>query len=208
MNASDRELAKRAAEGEHAAFEEIYRRNKKIVFAAVLSMTRNYFEAEDICQEAFLRAYQSIGGYSGAASLTRWLRAIAVNLCIDRMRRKGISVVSWPRTPCSDEEEMDVKDPGPCPLDILENKSTEEMLIAAIKSLPCHYRQVAYMHDVQGLNGHEIAAAIRCPEGTVKSRLHRAHKMLGRLLGSELEAGAILRKKAANILEQREMVAG
>lgn len=180
MAAQDLELATRASRGDEDAFETIYRANYLKVYYHAVRMIGDTSEAEDIAQEVFLKAYQFIGGYSGAASLSRWLKKIATNLCIDRMRKRTVATVPWPTCVTKDGEEMeaDFPDGGLCPLDAVAAREGEDTILTAISGLPKYYREVVMFHDLMGRRDDEVAAAVSCPLGTVKSRLSRAHNIL------------------------------
>jgi RNA polymerase sigma-70 factor (ECF subfamily) len=91
MVAEDLMIAERASLGDERAFEEIYSTYYKQILWHVTRMVGDRMDAEDITQDVFLKAYQFIGSYSGTASLGRWLRKIATNTCIDRMRKRTIA---------------------------------------------------------------------------------------------------------------------
>lgn len=180
MTTEDLVLAKRASNGDEDAFSAIYQTNYAEVYYHVARLIGDRTEAEDVTQEVFLRAYQFMGTYSGAASLNRWLRKVATNLCIDRMRKRTVATVPWPTVVSKEGEEQDVEFPdrGPSPLDVAEIGEGEALILSAIAGLPEYYRKVVVLHDVMEHRGDEIASEASCPTGTVKSRLSRAHGRL------------------------------
>jgi len=208
MVALDVALAERITEGDEEAFTYFFQRYRGEIQRHIARIIGDYFEAEDLTQEVFLRAYNSIGTYSGSASLGRWLRKIATNMCIDRLRKKRIPVVSWPTTrgKDGDEELLEIPDDQPLPSCEVESKDEEESIMKAITCLPPYYRDVVILHDVMHYSRNEIAEKLSCPLGTVKSRLSRAHALLARLLG-EKKSLENLPVTGVNILV-REMVAG
>ena len=141
---------------------------------------RNSEDAEDLTQEVFLRVYSSIDPYSGRASLGRWLRRVATNLCIDKMRKKRVPTVSWPvlTSKDGDEQPVDFPDAGYGLPELLEAQDGRDVIMKAIESLPEYYRDTVILHDILEYPGKEVAKRMSCPVGTVKSRLSRARNIL------------------------------
>lgn len=187
MVAEDLALAERASHGDEDAFAEIYETNYKQVYYHVAQMLGDRLEAEDLTQEAFLRAYQFLGTYSGSASLSRWLRKVATNLCIDRMRKRSVPTVAWPSVVSKEGEEQEIEFPGqgPTPLEAVQSREEEHSILRAIAGLPEYYRKVVFLYDVMDYRGDEVARKVSCPVGTVKSRLSRAHGILKAYLPQE-----------------------
>lgn len=180
MVSEDLILARKASDGDQDAFARIYESNYKQVYYHVARIVGDRAEAEDLTQEVFLRAYQFMGSYSGDASLNRWLRKVATNLCIDRMRKRALNTVAWPSMVSREGEEQEVEFPdhGPSPLEVAQNQDAEDSIRGAISDLPDYYRNVVVLHDLLEYRGEEVARAVSCPVGTVKSRLSRAHSLL------------------------------
>lgn len=180
MVSEDLILARKASDGDQDAFARIYESNYKQVYYHVVRIVGDRAEAEDLTQEVFLRAYQFMGSYSGDASLNRWLRKVATNLCIDRMRKRALNTVAWPSMVSREGEEQEVEFPdhGPSPLEVAQNQDAEDSIRGAISDLPDYYRNVVVLHDLLEYRGEEVARAVSCPVGTVKSRLSRAHSLL------------------------------
>ncbi|QUL98781.1 MAG: sigma-70 family RNA polymerase sigma factor [Candidatus Fermentithermobacillus carboniphilus] len=209
MASEDLALAKRISSGDQEAFEFFFQRYRKDVLRHISTMIEDPAEAEDLTQEVFLRAYHSIHTYSGTASLGRWLRRIATNISIDRMRKKSVPTLAWPVlvTREGTEEPVDFPDDSPSPLDMAQSNEVKSNILKAISSLPPYYKEVVILHDIMNYSGEEIAKRIERPIGTVKSRLSRAHGILMRLLSQGGLAMVNSSEKPANILEG-EMVAG
>ncbi|HHW26070.1 MAG TPA: sigma-70 family RNA polymerase sigma factor [Firmicutes bacterium] len=180
MVAEDLVLAKCASQGDQEAFERIYETYYKQVYHHILRMVRDKYEAEDLTQEVFMRAYQFMGTYSGNAALGRWLRKIATNLCIDKMRKRTLPTAAWPTVVSKDgdEQPVDFPDDGLSPADIAQAKEAETEIRLAIGLLPDCYRDVVILRDLMDRSGEEIANEMSCPIGTVKSRLSRGHELL------------------------------
>lgn len=180
MVAQDLTLAKKASTGDQDAFALIYETNYKAIYYHVARIIGDRGDAEDLTQEVFLRAYQFMNSYSGDASLNRWLRKVATNLCIDRMRKRSIPTVAWPSVVSKEGEEQEVEfaDRGPSPLEDVQDSEIRDLILDAVTRLPDYYRNVVVLHDLMEYRGDEVADAVSCPVGTVKSRLSRAHGLL------------------------------
>ncbi|MGI6643543.1 MAG: RNA polymerase sigma factor [Bacillota bacterium] len=180
MVAQDLALAERVSRGDQEAFDTIYETYQKQIYYHIVRMVRDRFEAEDLTQEVFLRAYQFMGSYSGTASLGRWLRRIATNLCIDRMRKRTLQTTQWPTVTSKEGQEQPVEFPceSPSPLEVALDKEAERAILQVVEHLPEYYRTVVIFKDFMDCSGEEIAREIQCPVGTVKSRLSRAHSLL------------------------------
>jgi len=198
-------LAKRISQGDQEAFTCLFNRYKKEIYCHIWAMIRDRFEAEDLTQEVFFRAYRAMATYSGNASLGKWLRKIATNICIDKLRKKSVPVVTWPVVVSKEGNEKVVEFPDSSrpPLDAVQSYNERDIIHKAIACLPPYYREVVILHDIMEYSGNEIAKKISRPLGTVKSRLSRAHNMLARLLSKEY---GNLSREQTNIFE-REMVA-
>jgi RNA polymerase sigma-70 factor (ECF subfamily) len=187
MATQDLVLARKVADGDQEAFRQIYEDNYKAIYYHVARILGDRGDAEDMTQEVFLRAYQFMGSYSGDASLNRWLRKVATNLCIDKMRKRVIPTVAWPSVVSKEGEEQDVEfpDDGPSPLDRVESLEARDIVMNAVMRLPHYYRNVVVLHDLMEYKGDEVAKTVSCPVGTVKSRLSRAHGLLRTDLSTE-----------------------
>lgn len=155
--------------GDDRAFEELVRTYQHRVFGVALRMLGNAAEAEEIAQEAFLRAHRSLGGFRGEAKLSTWLYAIASRLCLNRLasgerHRVNAGEETLMRLPSADTGAADA----------LERGERDAALQQAIASLPEERRIVVVLRDVEGLSYDEIAQALDLEPGTVRSRLHRA----------------------------------
>ena len=180
MVAEDLVLARNASQGDQESFEVIYATYQKQIYHHILRMVRDRYEAEDLTQEVFMRAYQFMGTYSGNAALGRWLRRIATNLCIDKMRKRALPVGAWPTvfSKDGDEQPVDFPDEGPSPIDLAQSSEATEEIMRAIQELPDYYRNVVILKDLLDRSGEEVASEMDCPIGTVKSRLSRGHELL------------------------------
>jgi RNA polymerase sigma-70 factor (ECF subfamily) len=174
---SDFELAKKAAGGDGRAFEELYRRHYRRVYALTLRMMGNPTEAEDMTQDVFLQLFNKVGMFRGESAFTTWLHRMTVNQVLMHFRKK------------STRSEL-LTDEGETPVQIVkgtENPSTAPVidrigLENALKQLPTGYRTVFVLHDVEGYEHYEISEMLGIAEGTSKSQLHKARLKLRQLI--------------------------
>ncbi|MCL5283400.1 MAG: sigma-70 family RNA polymerase sigma factor [Armatimonadetes bacterium] len=191
MASAEASLILRCKENDEAAFNEIVERHKVKLYTYILRMVGNSQDAEDLAQEAFVRAYLSIKSFEGRASLTTWLFRIATNLCIDRARRSSTRQVIQ-TTSLDDVDENgtpytgDLPDGRYEPQDRVLQDELKTELEAAISRLPEKLRMVILLHDLEGLQYDEIAEVLHCPLGTVKSRIFSARQALREQLSNYL----------------------
>ena len=176
MNESpDRDLLLRARRGETEAFGEIVRRYQTAVFNVCYRLMGERREAEDMAQEAFIRAYGRLESYDPARPFGPWVRRVAANLCLNRLE-------TLPPSQPELDEERDPDDPSQQPEHITEQRDEAERLRLALVSLPAHYRVVLELRHYQELSYEEIAESMRLPLSDVKSHLFRARKLLAEKL--------------------------
>ncbi len=159
--------------GDAPAFEELVMTYQHRVFGVALRMLGNRAEAEDVAQEAFVRAHRALGGFRGDAKLSTWLYAITSRLCLNRL-------ASGERRMARQGEDalLRLSDAGPRPDAALERRELETALGRAIAELPEDRRIVVVLRDLEGLSYEEIAQVLELELGTVRSRLHRARAEL------------------------------
>jgi RNA polymerase sigma-70 factor (ECF subfamily) len=185
----DAALVHRCRSHDAAAFNAIVTRHKARVYRFVCRMVGPGADADDLAQETFVKAYTSLPGFRGSASLTTWLLRIAGNLCIDYRRRRKHAparAVSLSSALFADAE----RDGAPEPPDPHGGPEAEALRIelqgqvhAAIDALPNKLRMVVLLYDIEGLTYDEISHVVGCPMGTVKSRLFSARAALRTALG-------------------------
>lgn len=184
---ADMMLVERALDGDLAAFEQLVARyqNKLVGFAA--RMLGDQEEAEDVAQEAFVKAYRALDSFRGQAQFSTWLYRIATNLCIDRVRAKK----RRPQQAYSLDEPLDKEDDAGGrelpdttfePSQSAERDELRQTVRATMAEMPDKMRQVLVMCDMQGMPYEQIAQVLDCPIGTVKSRLFHARADLARRL--------------------------
>jgi len=171
----ERDLVERAVGGDVEAFEELYRVNVGRVYALCLRMAGDPALAEELAQEAFVRAWQKLSSFRGASAFSTWLHRVTVNVVLGHRRsatRREARVRS-----VGDDFPRDVagRQPG-----MAESIDLER----AISSLPDGARMVFILHDVEGFRHREISRSMGIAVGTSKAQLHRARKLLRKALTS------------------------
>jgi RNA polymerase sigma-70 factor (ECF subfamily) len=159
--------------GDAPAFEELVMTYQHRVFGVALRMLGNRAEAEDVAQEAFVRAHRALGAFRGDAKLSTWLYAITSRLCLNRLA-SGERRRAWQ----GEDALLRLSDAGPRPDAALERRELETALGRAIAELPEDRRIVVVLRDIEGLSYEEIAQVLELELGTVRSRLHRARAEL------------------------------
>ena len=194
---SDEDLVCRAAAGDAGSFAALFRRRKRDVYRFALHMSGEPSVADDVTQEVFLAVMRDAKRYEpGRASVPAWLLGIARNHVRRRLDSER-SLVSWPE--CDDGGPEPGGEDGRADVlsDLVRAERVEE-LRRAVASLPVPYREAVVLCDLHEMPYAEAAAALGCPVGTVRSRLHRARALLASKVRISApgarEAGPALRK--------------
>jgi RNA polymerase sigma-70 factor (ECF subfamily) len=170
------DLIQNARNGDPSAFEELVRPHLDSVRRFIFSLTSNWSDADDIAQEALLKAFRSFNTFDERASLSTWLYTVARSTCVDWSRSRIGKV--RPHKPLKDNEPAR----EPSQDELLEEKLNAELLWQAIERLDEKHRVVLVLFDIEGVTYEEIAAIENIPVGTVRSRLSRARSRLHELL--------------------------
>ena len=171
---SDRDLALRARRGDAEAFGELVRRYQTSVFNVCYRLLGERREAEDLAQEAFIRAYERLDTFDADLPFGPWMRRVAANLCLNWMERARSAPISVPLDDERDPEEVGEGNP----VSAREHAEHAEAVRAALLSLPPRYRTVIELRHFHEMSYDQIAAALRIPLSDVKSYLFRARKLL------------------------------
>jgi len=186
MTESDEVLIRRCRRGDERSFDILFDRYKARIYTFVLRFVRDQRIAEDILQETFIKVFRKARHFRHQAKFSTWLYTIAANLCKDelkkRRRRESVSLDApvgdptrqgepWPRL-------RTISDSSSGPRVEAEKRELSEVLSAALEELPENSRLVIELHVMHGLRYREVAEILRCPVGTVQSRMHNAVQLL------------------------------
>jgi RNA polymerase sigma-70 factor, ECF subfamily len=177
---SDQEVVRRVLDGETALFELIMRRYNQRLYRVARAILRDDAEAEDVMQEAYVRAYEHLGQFAGRSQFATWLTRIAIHEALARsQRRKRIDQLGAnPWSELGTDREVDVAASALNPEEQLSVSELGRALENAILSIPEQYRLVLMLRDVEQLSTTETAATLELSEENVKVRLHRARAMV------------------------------
>lgn len=174
---SDQDLVTRTRGGEPQAFGELMQRYQASVFNVCLRMMGERREAEDMTQEAFIRAHERLHTFDEERPFGPWIRRVAANHCLNRLKRHAPATVPL-------EDELDIpRQPGQLqPEQVVIKRDRQRTIRQAILNLPANYRAVIELRHYQGLSYAEIGSAMGLPLSDVKSYLFRARKQLAQRL--------------------------
>lgn len=183
----EKELLERARAGDRAAMGCLYETHARRVYTVVRRLVGDDHLAEDLSQEAWVRAFEKLHLFRGEAAFGTWIYRLATNVALNRLRRSakrdGVEAAAEMPTVTAAPDDMVV---------------SRRVLAAALDRLPPGYRKVLVLHDVEGWTHEEIGTALNCTAGTSKSQLHKARARMRRMIapaaGSEAgsEAGTTL----------------
>lgn len=165
------ELIRQAKAGDRTAFESLVRRHADRLHAVVLRLVAGPDEAEEVTQEAFLRAWRAIERFEGRSAFFTWLYRIAVNEAYRRAQRRPPAGAV---TSTDDDSASEPPDFSHAPEPRAEQADLRRVLEDAVRALPLDYRTPLILRDVEGLSTHEAAEVMELGEAAFKSRLHRA----------------------------------
>jgi RNA polymerase sigma-70 factor (ECF subfamily) len=165
-----------------ADFDSLFREYHRRAYNFAYRLTGNRDDAEDLTQEALLRAYRARERYDPARPFDRWLFRIMSNLFIDRLRaRSNVSILSLDVPPPTSDGEIaptDIADENSDPSRIVLREVMDERLQNALASLPPQFRETVLLTEVEGMSYDEAANQLGCAVGTVRSRIHRARGLM------------------------------
>ena len=163
-----------ARRGDKKAFGQLVRRHQKRLFRFVLGLTGSFDQAEDIVQDAFVKAYQALDTFETGRDFYPWLSTIARNKALNAMardeRKESLDKIQ--------EQGYDSPSDDPGPLAELISSENQQRFYAALKTLPEQYRTVFVLRHFEELSYDEIAKQLKIAPGTVDSRLYRARQLL------------------------------
>ena len=190
---SDSMLVERAVAGDQRAFELLVIKYQRRIQRLIGRMVRDVDLVEDIAQETFIRAYRALHQFRGDAQFYTWLYRIAVNTAkkalMDLKRDPTVSEAAWRGSDDEDETSRPGNEPiaDETPESELAAKEIAVMVNAAMAALPPDLREAVILREIEGLSYEEIAAAMNCPIGTVRSRIFRAREAVSARIRPLLE---------------------
>jgi RNA polymerase sigma-70 factor (ECF subfamily) len=189
VSVNDLNLIARAQSGDEQAFRAIMTRHNQRLYRVARALMRDDAEAEDVVQEAYVRAFAALAGFRGDASLSTWLTRITVNEALGRKRRQRPTVDISTLETMQEATAQIIHFPGMSDNDPERTAAQHELrrlLERAVDALPEPFRVVFVMRDVEELSIEETAALLGIRPETVKTRLHRARRMLRESLDRHL----------------------
>lgn len=183
------EIINRIQAGDAGAFHQIVEENKRLVFNIVARMMPNSTDREDLCQDIFLRVYQNLGTFQQASKLSTWIARIAYNACLNALKKKKVPLFD-DFAPEGESLEM-IGGSTKTPDDIVSDRDLAHRLQAEIEKLPPKLKAILTLYHVQEMSYAEISEIMNMPDGTIKSYLFRARKMLKERLIDKYEMEAL-----------------
>lgn len=187
---TETELVARSISGDTHAFEAIMRRHNRLLFRTARSIVKNDAEAEDVLQDAYLRAWQALAGFRADAKLSTWLVRIVANEALGRLRRKSADIIPLEavmNTPDSHLQASLVAEIADSPEYQTERTLLRKILESRIDMLPDSFRSVFMLRAVEEMEVSEVAQALGIPEATVRTRYFRARGLLCEGLASAVD---------------------
>jgi RNA polymerase sigma-70 factor (ECF subfamily) len=189
---TDQLLVRLAQSGNRPAFDTLVLRYRRRLLRHVLPLVRDEGEAEDVVQDAFFSAFNSLHHFRGDSEFSTWLYRIAINSAkhsLSQAKRRFPNISDFvnedDREGMLHEQEMDFETPEA----MLESQQILHLLNEAIENLPPEQREALMLREIEGLSYDSIAISMDCPIGTVRSRVHRARDGIAAYLHSKLDMG-------------------
>jgi len=181
---ADHELAQRAKNGDREAFAELVKKHQRRVYATAMHLMGQHSDADDVVQEALLRAYRGLPGFDGRAAFSTWLHRIVVNVALNHLRARR-----RPPLPIEAAEGVAAPPEG-------EGRGEARLVVRALSELSPPLRVTLLLATVEDMPYREIAETLGVPEGTVAWRVNQARKVLRQRLKqmSEVNLDEVLRR--------------
>jgi RNA polymerase sigma-70 factor (ECF subfamily) len=191
-DASDLSLVQRVQRGDKGAFDVLVLKYQHKVVKLVMRYLRDPADAEDVAQEAFIKAYRALPQFRGDSAFYTWLYRIAINTAKNALAARDRNPVSYDFDMQSGDESTDIvnrlKDPE-TPEGLALTEEIRNTVNGAIEALPEDPRTAIVLRELEGLSYEEIAASMDCPVGTVRSRIFRAREAIDRRLREVFDGG-------------------
>jgi len=197
-NRTEAEMIAAILAGETQLYHELIRPYERNVYLMALSYMKNEADAEDVAQEAFVKAFKGLASFRAEARFSTWLISITLNEARSRLRRKSLLRMDSLDAPPDEDQNISpalLRDWREIPSEVIERGEIRLLLQEAIEQLPDIYRQVFLLRDVQEMNINETAEALNISIPSVKVRLHRARMMLQKRLAPQLRTATQTSKR-------------
>ena len=177
----DQQLVERAQRGDKHAFELLVAKYQRRLGRLISRFVRNAAEAEDVTQDAFIKAYRALPAFRGDSAFYTWLYRIGINTAKNHLVAQGRRAPT--STPFDSEEAEDFEDAAllhevATPENELMSKQVVEVVNSSLQELPDDLRTALTLREIEGLSYEEIAVVMDCPIGTVRSRIFRAREAI------------------------------
>lgn len=188
MKENDSDLINQAKVGDAKAYDKLLKKYKNSVYNLVLRMVRDHQEAEDLTQEAFIKAFSSLTSFNEEYAFSTWLYKIATNNCIDYFRKRKLQTYSLDKPLQYKDSEIhhEIPDPDLDPEVSIIATERSKIIREAINTLPEKYYKAIILRHNEEKSYEEIAEILGLPLGTVKARIFRAREMLNKALKERL----------------------
>jgi RNA polymerase sigma-70 factor (ECF subfamily) len=188
MDEREKILVEKSAAGDINAFETLIQSHQKKVYNIALRMTKNPEDAQELSQDALVRAFTAIKKFRGDSSFATWLYRITMNVCTDFLRKRNKAVVFSIEQPgYENEQAIQIADNDPGPDEVSEKNQLKKLVRDAMDQLPPEHRQVLILRDLLDMTYRDIANTLNVNEGTIKSRINRARESLRKVIVSRSE---------------------
>jgi len=186
----DDALVERAKGGDMLAFQALFQKYNRRVYAVALGVVKRPEDANDIVQDAFIKVHKHLGSFQGASSFYTWLYRIVMNLGIDHVRKKR-KIVEWgddvPIEHAAGDRTLVPTVEGSNPGRSAVRRELSDKIAQALDTLPEYHRAVILLREVEGMSYEEIAEVLNVPKGTIMSRLFHARRKMQDQLQPYLE---------------------
>jgi len=188
VKSSNSELIKQAIDGDEKAYKKLLENYRAAIYNLLYRMVRNKEETEDLVQEAFMKAFTALPSFNEEYAFSTWLYKIAINNCIDHMRKKKLKTYSINKPVQSNDGELrrEFPDSSMSPDRKILTEERSKLIDGAIQDLPENYKIAIILRHTEEKSYEEIAEILSIPLGTVKARIFRAREMLKKKLKGKL----------------------